>query len=307
MTVTRIVPEVVAIGAGSSKGVDPFKSIAGIIVTTDGFSIATTELASTKATWEAGIKAKTVFPIFGNQFWGYEDVSADAVIPESDLGNRAVMRDSKYRFNFSLWQPLSVHQLLRTFNDLDMRVFFVDEAGTLFYTVEDNVIKGFSTSLFYLGAKKFVPANGDSPSIATLMIDFNDEEEWNENGDYVPNVAFGLKKLTPLTTVYLESVSASATSVVMRVYTTDGNASDGTINKSGVAGINCEVSGDNDFVASLTGTVSAIADNGDGTYTFTGTSLATGTIGMVAATAMTSDFSKLYIEASAPVAITIGS
>jgi hypothetical protein len=286
------------LGRGGCKDVNPFKSFKGVIFTTKDFAFDDAEAFADRLEWVAGIKAGQVFPL--PRLNTYEDISVEATYNESETQKRTNTRIGDYRFNYAWNLPFDVHKKLQSFRNAALRAFIVDEDGNVFGTNDAGKIKGFSISMINPHKMQFVSASADAPALSRVEVDYDNYREWDVYGESVP-MAWNVLGLEPLTDVNLEVVgSPSATSVVIRVYSSSGLAADGTAAKVAVTGIIQA-----DFNVSLTGTASGMTDNGDGTYTFAGTAFATGTINLKAPTAMTSDFGDFYIISTGAATVTI--
>lgn len=283
--------------AGCTK-INPFQALAGVIFTTGDFQFDDVEEMALNANWIAGVKSGGVIPL--PDLNTYEDESVDPTYNESERQKRTLTRQGDYRHIYRWNLPFDVHKKLQSFRGADVRVFLFDEAGNIYGTNTGSGIKGFSVSMINPLKMNFMAAGADTPSLSSVAVDYNDEREWNTWGvSLAPS--WDISELQPLVDVSMEVVGTpSSTSVTVRVYSTPGFASDGTIAKRGIAGIVQA-----DFTVSLTGSVSTMTDNGDGTYTFAGTSLATGTITLVPPTAAVSEFGSLIFIATAPLAVTI--
>lgn len=289
------------LGRTGCTTVNPFKSLKGVIFTLAEFSFADAEAFATKDNWVTGIKNGQIFPM--PSLNTYENNSVEATYNESETQKRTLTRQGDYRYNFAWNLPLDTHKKLQSFRNGALRAFHIDEAGNIMGTVEDGEIKGFSISMINPLKMQYVSASADAPALSRVEVDYDDYREWDVYGTYI-EASFGALKLEPLTDVNLEVVgNPSATEVTIKVYSTPGLASDGSIAMVGIPGIV-----EDDFNVSLTGPVAVdgFTDNEDGTYTFTGTSFATGTIDLVAPSAMTSEFGNFYIISTGAAAVTIG-
>lgn len=285
------------LGRGGCVSVNPFKAKKGVIFTSDSFSFSDAEEFATKADWVAGIKAGSIFPM--PTLNTYEDTSLEATYNESETQKRTITRQGEYRFNYAWNLPFDVHKKLQSFRNAAVRAFIVDEDGNVYGTNDNGVIKGFTISMINPLKIQFVGASADAPSLSRVEVDYNDQREWNVYGAFVP-MAWSALTLEPLTDVNLEVVGVPlASSIVIRVYSSSGLASDGTVSKLGIAGI---IVGD--FVTAI-GVSTGFTDNGDGTYTFAGSAMTAGTINLKAPAAMASEFGDFYIISTGAATVTI--
>ncbi len=307
MTVRRLcvtttdVSNLANLGRGGCKINNPFKALKGVIFTTSDFSFDDAEDAAVKANWVAGIKAGQVFPM--PNLNTYEDNSLEPTYNESDTQRRTFTRSGEYRFTYSWNVPFDVHKKLQSFRNAALRAFLIDEDSNLMGTVESGKIKGLSIAMINPLKMSFVDASAGTPSLSKVEVDYNDEREWNVYGSFIP-MSWSPLALEPLTDVTLEVVGTpTSSSVVVRVYSSSGLASDGTISKVAVVGIL-----QSDFAVSLTGAATSMTDNNDGTYTFASSAaFATGTIDLVPPASMVSEFGDYLIISTGSATVTIAS
>lgn len=284
------------LGRTGCTTVNPFKALKGVIFTLAEFSFADAEAFATKDNWVTGIKNGQVFPM--PSLNTYENNSVEATYNESETQKRTLTRQGDYRYNYAWNLPFDTHKKLQSFRNGALRAFHVDEAGNIMGTVEDGEIKGFSIGMINPLKMQYVAASADTPALSRVEVDYDDYREWDAYGTYVES-AFSALKLEPLTDVNLEVVSSSASEVVVKVYSTSGLASDGTKAMVGIPGII-----EDDFTVGF-GTATGFTDNEDGTYKFEGTGFTTGTIDLVAPSAMTSEFGNFYIISTGAADVTI--
>ena len=286
------------LGKTGCSQINPFKALAGVIFTTDDFSLADGTDLATSAALIAGIKSGTVIPM--PNLNTYTDESVDPTYNESDRQKRTLTRQGDYRHVYSWNLPFDIHKKLQSFRGANIRVFLFDEEGNFHGTNTGTAIKGFSVSMVNPLKMNFMAAGADTPSLSRVAIDYNNEQEWNKYG-YTQSLSWDVSTLQPLVDVSLEVVGTpSASSVTVRVYSTPGYASDGTVAKRGISGIVPA-----DFTLSLTGSASGMTDNGDGTYTFAGSAFATGTINLVSPSAAASEYDTLIPISTGAVTVTI--
>lgn len=286
------------VGRGGCQKVNPFKALSGVIFTTADFQFADAEAMADKANWLAGIKEGTIIPM--PDLNTYTDESVEPTYNESERQKRTLTRQGDYRFVYSWNVPFDVHKKLQSLRNGNLRVFTFDEEGNMFGTFNGDAIQGLSLSMINPLKMNFVEAAAGAPALSHIAVDYNNEKEWNVFGATLAP-SWDISDLEPLVDVTLEVVGTpTATSVVVRVYSSSGLSPDGTISKRAIAGIV-----EADFDVSLTGASSGITDNADGTYTIAGAAFATGTVNLKAPTAMTSTFGSLIIVSTGAVAVTI--
>lgn len=300
MTVAKVTTDSYGnLGKKGTRADNEMVAIDGIILTAPDFSDSIADLAL-EATWEAGIKAGTVFPLTGLD--GYEDQSSEDGIYEAASGNRKLLKRGKTRYMFQFDVPFSVHRtLMRDFNNADLRVFFVRNGKLDFYN-DDETGKGYSLSMLNIGRMKEVPADGSTPAFTPIYMDLKDYREHDIYGELL-EPTWNVNDLEPLIDVELEVTgSPTASEIVVKAYSKDGYAADGSVNEVAIKGII-----EADWVSTAgawTGTT-GYTDNGDGTYTFASTAaFSTGTINLKEPSAMAS--TGLLISSTGAATVTIG-
>lgn len=279
-------------------------SIDGLILATPGFTASIANLAL-EATWTDGIKAGTVFPINGLD--SYEDQSSDDTIYESALGKRKLLKRGKTRYMFQLDIPLSVHRTLQTsYNNADLTYFPIRDGKICFYN-NNGTAQGFSTSMINVGRMKEVPADGSTPAFTPLYLDLSNYREWDMYGEFI-EPSWEANDLEPLIDVNVTKDTATTSTIVIKVSTSDGYDSDGAVKQVGIKGL---VLADFTLSATILGELhatpeSAFKDNADGTYTFTPASaFSTGdhTINLVSPASLSDD--TIMIKSTGQAAFTI--
>jgi hypothetical protein len=273
---------------------NPFLDAVALIFTLDDFEFDTFADFATEAEWTDGVKAGNIFPLPG--IVEVEDQSEESQYYEAPSGQRIPRRLGKYRHIYRYNLPFEVHKALQSFRSANVRVFIVDDAGNISgYSPDGTKVKGFSLS--NLNPEKMTSAGQDNtPAWSPIVVDQQDAKQWNELGVFI-NPAWDAASLLALTDVELSVVSASATEIVIKVAYNAGLSADGSVSFVGVAGIL-----EADFSFTTTSPTSMV-DNGNGTYTFTGTSMASGSVDLVAPSSMASTGAP--IKSTGPAVITI--
>lgn len=270
-------------GDGSGLG-DPI----GVILATDAFSMTAANFLL-KSAWDTAINARSVFPII--DIVGFTDNSTDPTYIEHPNEKRKLSRQGKYRFSIDLDLNEAQKKALLPFRGFGGRIFFVYLNRVIRGTSTDAgvTVKGARVEMLNVRKEKF-NAIGEG-SMVTVDIDLKSEEDINLY-DNAMEMSWDVSELDGLTEVDLAVDSASATSVVVSVT----SSSYGSTNP--ITGL---VFADFD-ISDLSG-ASGATDNGDGTYTIAGTLMATGTINLVAPTAMTT--TDLHVVSSGSAIVTI--
>jgi hypothetical protein len=274
--------------------------IVGLIVTTEGFSFSSTANFATEATWEAGIKAGTVFPIPDVVEYDIED--EDTQLYESPLGKQTVTRKGNYRTKFRFNKNLCSVIALQSFSNQNARVFYVHDDGNISgYSPDGAEVKGFSLDLLYVEKQKKPEAG--TPGFVPVQVSEKNSKEWNEYGVLI-NPTWEAIDLRSLTDVDISVVGSPTSSLLtLQVVSTCGLTSAGVANTVTVAGIL-----EADFLilngSGAAQTTTGFTDNGDGTYTWTATAtIVTGTGNLVAPASLTS--TKLMIESTGAASFTV--
>lgn len=250
------------------------QALESIIKTPLDFEI-TAEDAADVANWQDAVVEAAgarihVFPLA----YDFENLSEEATRASSNLGKEVTVRLGQYRFRLLFRENLEIHKQIYSHLGSAGRVFLIDVNKKLIGTSDDGgvTLKGFLLDQFM--PEKIQFGDGATPSLSPVYMSLTNNEELDVNG-YQMKFNSQLLALKPLIDVRLAQVGAgSATGFTVSVKSILDNV--------GVRGL---VSAD--FVKA--GGISAAVfgtDNGDGTYTFTGTGLTTGTLTLVSAEAL---------------------
>lgn len=248
--------------------------IKGIITTPEDFSLSFEQAATTTA-WQAALLATKSNRIY---LWPYavavEQVNEDAVYEETQLSTLAV-RDGRYRFRMSFRENLQLHKAIFTHKNFEGRIFLIDNQNRIIGTeLDDGSFAGFSIDL--LNPEKLMFNDGSVTSKTPVYISLEDNLELDQSGAMIEGGTV-LKALIPLTSVDLTVISASATLIVASVKS--------ALDLVPVLGLDVA-----DFIlldaSGNAQTISGITDNDDGTYDLAGTAFVSGTLNLVAASAL---------------------
>jgi len=283
MTVAKLISSSLSnLGYGGATRENPFVDTAGLVATTTAFNLTSLALAATEATWTTGVKAKTVFPF--PKIWDVEDVSEEIKMATSTSGKnvkRTGNRIIKKRFTFDA--TMDVNKALKSFDNAAIRVFLFDSSNNIKFYLNGSVPTGFSVSSIIFEGQKDAMQDGSKPSLASVLITFKDSEEWDQYGHYVCPT-WRIADVEPLTDVYLEQVGTwAATGGILRAYSYSNYTTAGAINKIPITGlVKADFSALTTAGASQTSAITgSVVDNADGTYTFTCTGFANGSIDLV--------------------------
>lgn len=101
------------LGKTGCSQINPFKALAGVIFTTDDFSLTDGTDLATSAALINGIKSGSVIPM--PNLNTYTDESVDPTYNESDRQKRTLTRQGDYRHVYSWNLPFDVHKKLQSF------------------------------------------------------------------------------------------------------------------------------------------------------------------------------------------------
>lgn len=259
-----------------SKG--PFRDTVALFLAKNGFEFATFADFADKTKWEEAVKAKNIIPLKG--IIEIDDQSEDAQYYESPGGIRTPAREGSYRNVYMFSLPFEVHKALRTLSNGNFQIFTLDSAGNVIGTSPDGTkVTGFTPSLF--NVEKLTGATQDNtPAWSRVAVDISDVTQLNDFGVYV-KTGWSLLALNNVASVGIAVISANAAEIKLSVFYVAGLAADGSALKIPITGI-----AQADFLFTDTApTADAMVDNGDGTYTFPGTAMVSGTVTLVAPSA----------------------
>lgn len=263
--------ELAAIGAQSCTKNNPFLDVVSLLVVKAGFAFDTFVKFADLTEYEKAVRAKTMFPI--HEVFEIDDNSEESLYYESPTGKRVPRRLGAYRHVYKFNKSLQVHKALQTFRNANVDFFTIDSAGNICGYSPDGVKAcGFSISMF--NPEKMTSAMQDNtPAWTPIVVDQLDAKQWNEKGITI-KPGWLPSQIQPLSPVSIKVISSAAGTATIRVAYIDGLDSDGSENAIGISGILQD-----DFI--FTGaapTAAAMVDNGDGTYTFPGATMNTGTV-----------------------------
>lgn len=251
--------------------------IKSIITTPSTFKLTPvqllTETATKTALQNALLTGKANRIYLWPNFVGFENISQEAVYEDNPLAYIPV-RDGNYRFKFHIKESLCFHKAMYTHRANSGRAFLFDVENQLIGT-QDSDGNFYGLSIQNLNTEKLMFSDGSVSTKSPILLALADNKELDLNGALLD--ASFINTLTRLTDVTLEVVSASATTIVVKVYV--------TCDETPVNGLD-----DADFVvldnAGAAQTISGVTED-DGTYTLTGSSIDTGTINLVEAADLT--------------------
>ncbi len=258
------------IGSLDCNNVNPFLDVVSLFISI-GHEFSSFVDFADKDKWEAAIKAGTIIPLHG--VVEIEDQSEEPRYYEAPNGVRVPRGLGKYRHTFLFNLTFEQHKALQSYRSADIDIFMLDDAGNIMgYSPDGTKVKGFDLSMFNPEKMRYA-GQDNTPAWSPVVIDQADAKQWNEKGVFVKPSWFG-SELLPIADVELSVINSSATEIVLKVAYIAGIAPDGLDEAVGVAGID-----EDDFVfTTTTPTAESMVDNGDGTYKFTGTSMAAGSV-----------------------------
>ena len=274
------------IGASACKQFP--QALESIIKTPLDFTILASE-ASDVTVWQDAVLADPATRIYPFPLaYDFENLSEEATRASSNLGKEVTVRLGQYRFRLLFRENLEIHKAIYSHLGSAGRVFLIDINKKLIGTSDDEgvTLKGFLLDQF--APEKIQFGDGSTPSLSPVYMSLTNNEELDVNGFQI-RFSTQLIALKPIVDAKLALVGTpSATTVTVSVKSIYDNV--------GVKGLVLA-----DFVETLGGGILTMNDNGDGTYTFTGTGITSGTITLKEA----SDLTVQAYEASNTLTVTI--
>ena len=277
------------IGVSSCKKIPNF--LKGMITTPANFSLSFAN-AAISSNWQDALLAAKGSRIY---LWPVavmnENVNEAAVYEETPLSTQAV-RDGRYRWRFSFQENLNLHKAMFSHQNFQGRVFLIDDKNQIIGTSRDGAnFQGFTLDL--LNPEKLLFNDGSVSSKTPVYVSLQDNLELDRAGCLIE--ASFINSLIRLTTVDLAIVGAPiSTTIVVTV--------NSELDSKGVSGLLVA-----DFVLLDGGgtpqTISGVVESTTipGQYTLSGAGLVTGTLDLVAASALTVQ----GFESSGSVVVTI--
>lgn len=259
-------------------------------IKTPGTFSMTAANAAIAANWQAEIvKPRATrsyqFPLA----YDFENLSEEATRVSSNLGKEVQIRPGQYRFRNLFRENLEMHKAMYSHLGSGGGILPIDINKKLIYTSEDagETLKPFTLDQFAPEKIQFDPAG---VSLSPIYWSLANNSELDEFGFQMQFNA-QLIALKALVDVILAEGTPAATATAFTVSVKS------VLDNAGVVGLL-----DADFIRAggISGSVFG-ADNGDGTYSFTGSGMTTGTITLRAANLLTV---KAY-EATNVASITI--
>ena len=265
--------------------------IRGFFSTPSNFTITAQE-AATSTAWQTAMLAAMASRIYLWPFaFAAENDNEDTVYENTSLGTINV-RDGRYRWRMSMVENLELHKNMFTHKDFAGRIILIDDRNQLVLTSDDGgtTLKGFDIDL--LNPEKLFFNDGTAGTKSPVYISLKDNLQLDLNGFIVDAASF-INSLVRLTGVTLSiEGTPTASEIIVKVVS--------ELDQTPILGL---VSAD--FVlldgAGDPQTISSSTDNEDGTYTLAGTTLVSGTLNLVAASAL----SVPGFESNGAVAVTI--
>lgn len=263
----------------------------GIISTPEGYTITAAD-AATVTQWQSDILLPAGSRIYLWPKWAvnFEDVSSDETREDTPLSSLPVF-PGQHRWRLFFKENLNLHKAMYSHSGTNGRAFVIDHEGKIIGTSDDDgvTLKGFLLDELNVAKLKVNDGSVSTKSAVTLYTAVN--TELDDNGFMVEGSSFlsGLESLTSVV-LAIASPAATATNVFFSVKSALDNVP--------ISGLVLA-----DIDDDLTGTVSTLTETpaGSGIYDLAGTSLATGTINLVAAASL----SIQAYESTGALAITI--
>ncbi len=237
-------------------------------VAVKGFSFDSIEAAKDKASWDAAVKAKKLFPLYDAEEYAIADT--EAAYWEGENTRLETTAAKKIR-TFRSVLGLCSYNALKSFDGQEMQAFeFTTDPGIKAVLTEDGKVKGQTV---VLNVGRLQDSTAEMPQNATTTVNYKD---FNEREDFGADLRseWSYLELYGIFDAFINIVSASATDIKFKVLSGCGSGDDlVTEFKSS----DVEVRDASGAVVS----VSFVEADPEGVYTVTGTGLATGyTIGL---------------------------
>jgi len=243
----------------------------GFIKTPLGWTIAAN---ATQQQWQDALLAVANRIYLFPDAYDFEQQSEETVMATSGLGKQVFVRQGEYRFQSTFLENLEVHKSMYSHLQSGGGMLPIDLENKLIYwdgTDNGDTIKGFTLNNFIPKNLQF--GSGSEPSVSPIYFSWKDGAEFNKYGYQIDFTALALN-LVPLTTVKL-TIVGTPTDTEIQV----------SVN-SVLDGVDLLALVQADFVVS-TGSVSGVTDaDNDGTYVIAGTGFTSGTVNLVAASAL---------------------
>lgn len=248
---------------------------AGVITTPMDWSVTPAEMDDLVTKFQDALLAEKRNRIY---YWpdpfNVENISEEAVYQETSFGTRSP-RDGRYKFKFFYTENLEMHKAMYSHKNYSGRAIVIDNEGKVFGTVLANGnFAGLSIDM--LNVEKIVFNTGSEVSMTPMYLSILKNRELDVNGGQIDGSTF-LNSLVRLTTVNLTVESATSTEIVAKV--------ESSLDLVPVLGLTLA-----DFVlldsSGSAQSITTVTDNDDGTYTLGGTAFTSGTLNLVAASAL---------------------
>lgn len=276
--------------AGNPEGVPT-----GFAIAKDTFQMTAAEFLL-EATYTDAVKNETFFPINGKKlFKGMENNNAEALIHEFGNRTRSFMDQKVLRVNFVIDPNEEQEKQLKKFHNASgLEVYLFYNTIIRGRTPDSGVtVKGLRTTGIYVQTGDFNMPDGTKGTMM-ISVDFMTEKDKSEYA-HSREITWDLFALDGLTEVDLEEVSASATELVLDVY------SESNGKQLPISGLIID-----DFAmgAGSAGTLSSVTESATtpGRYTFVTVGLTNGdTIDLVAPSSIS--VSEYFIKSSGALTI----
>ena len=262
--------------------------VQSLFFTMPNFSFASHADFADEDKWKAAIAEGKILPV--HKVLEQEGQDVEDSIYESTSGSKVKNFEGRRGAMYRVLLPLEQHKILRSYDQKNLKLFFLDMNNRVLGTSPDGVkVQGFSLS--YLNISKQQRPTPDAPAFTTVTIQEQDVNEWDSNGRYLKPTWLG----TSLTGVL--KVDMTPSTVAANIFTAVVEYKDSSSLSSAGAARTAPVSGltaDNFRIIDNTGAVLdpdatptpeyAVVESTDtpGTYTVTATALASGSCQIIA-------------------------
>ena len=226
-----------------------------------GYSIATEASALLHATWltaTKAVKADRIYPFPTAVSVTIE--SQEDIYQDRPIAGRKFLREGKEQFTLMMDIPLTLLKKLRTFNSRAGSVFLGDEEGNIIgWTANGTTFNAFTIQELHIG--KMAYTDGAIAREVPVSVVLRDPREFNDNGAII-QPTWNIYDLDGVYDVVLVASAPSGTGVTVSVTIDSIDPTDPVGQITGLVVADFVLTDD----TPTSKTITAVTDNGDGTY-----------------------------------------
>ncbi|MFA5572935.1 MAG: hypothetical protein WDA42_07485 [Candidatus Bathyarchaeia archaeon] len=156
--------------------------VQSLFFTTPSFSFESHADFADEDKWKAAIAAGNILPV--HKVLEQEGQDVEDSIYESTSGSKVKNFEGRRGAMYRVLLPLEQHKILRTYDQKNLKVFFLDMNNRILGTSPDGTkVTGFGLS--YLNVSKQSRPTPESPAFTDITIQEQDVNEWDSNGRYL--------------------------------------------------------------------------------------------------------------------------